>query len=694
MQIIKNVTENFSMTDFLLIGAGILIFIVFLVLKAVMSRKDVKDRVQKKELEDKRYLNMYRIFTEHPLFSKIFRNYVLRLSKRLSILSVYTKREIQIGAAKYAYQLFCGIIVCAVISLLVFEDAVSVILCIVFFYVYIQTSIERTVEATTFKVYQELKAAIVSIRIEYKKGNSDVLLAIENASYGNRIAPVMERLHSVLTSAAPEEALTEFYEMIPFKQIQTLAMICFNINNSGDSLDKYNNSTFDEAMLLMNSDINQKIEQMHYEQIKFKKLENLALLGILLTVAIRYLMTYLMPAVALLYNSFVGFLIQNGVIFMSIYYYYMIAHAHLQSVMSTDDRLDMVQSLMEIKFIRNFIRTTAPEGQKRRVLKRKLGLCFSKKTVEDFWCEKCLYALSAFIAVAILVFSSPGIEKKFLINYTKSFDMMADNSAYEDEDGNPVITKEKLLEMDNTYIGMRNMGKWVDNKDEDTLTQIQEFIRSYLPNISTLQMQDQVTRLETKYEKLSKVGFRWYLLFTAYAAAAYAFTRPDKALKRRQEIAKEEEEEEFLQLQIVTMILASMDLDAMEAVGHLALIADIHKNLLVRCDYGFASNPIAELDFVQTKTQSENFKQFVGKLKETVEELSLKEAFADLASDREHICSERDSYIKESINRRRAKMGILSLRPMNFAIYGMMVFPLLYTGLTGLISSVAQINAL
>lgn len=694
MQFVNNLTEKFSSTDVLLLGAGIFLFTAFLILRIAVMRRRIEEREQKKKLAEKRYLNMYRIFSEHPLFSRIFRKYVTGLSKRLSILSVYTKREIQIGAARYAYRLFCGIIVCVTVSCLIFEDAVSAVLCVIFFYVYIQTSIERTVEATTLRVYRELKAAIASIRIEYRKGNSDVLLAVENAEYQNRIAPLMERLRSVLTSATPQESLTEFYEMVPFKQIQTLAMICLNIKNSGDSLDKYNNSTFDEAMLVMNSDINQKIEQMNYEQMKFRRLENMAFIGIVLTVAIRWLMSYIMPAVALLYNSFAGFLIQNGVIFISIQYYYTIAHAHLQSIMPADDRLDIVQSLMAKGPVKEFIRTTAPKGQKRRIVVHRLMLCFSKKTADDLWCEKCLYALAAFTAVAIIVFSSPGIERKFLQNFTKSFDMMADNSAYEDKDGNPVITEDKILEMDNTYIGMRNMGKWADSSDEDTLTQIQEFIRGYLPDISTMQMQDQVARLETKYRKLSRVGFRWYLLFIAYAAAAFAFTRPDKVLKKRQEIAKEEEEEEFLQLQIVTMILASMNLDAMEAVGHLALIADIHRDLLVRCDYGFASNPIAELELVQEKTQSENFRLFIGKLKETVEELSLQEAFADLSSDREHICSERDSYIRESINRRRAKMGILALRPMNLAIYGMMVFPLLYTGLTGLMSSVAQVNAL
>lgn len=690
MEFIKALTT----TDIVAVAAGILLFAVALVFRKNLARQGAVSKDVRRRIAEKRYLNLYRIFTTHPLFSRVFRSYVLRLSKRLSVLSVYTKKEIQVGAAKYAYRLYVGIFACAAVSCLVFRDITSAALCVAFFYIYIQVQIERSVEATTLRVYRELKAAVASIRIEYKKGNKDVLLAIENASYKNRIAPVMERMHSVLTSAVPEEALTEFYELVPFKQVQTLAMICYNIKNNGDSVDKYNNSTFDESMLLMNSDINQKIEQMDYEQMKFGRLENMALLGIVLTVGLRYLMYYIMPAAALVYNSFAGFLIQNGVILASVYYYHTIAHAHLQSIIINDDRLDLVQWLMGKHVIRKIVRAFSPRREKRRLLARRLELCFSKKTVDDFWCEKCLYALVAFLGVAVVVFTSPHIERRFLQNYTRSFDMMADNSAYEDEDGNAAISKDGILEMDNTYMAVRKNGKWGNQEDVDTVMEIQAFIRGYLPDLSTMQMQDMMERLETKYQKLQNVRFRWYLLFVAYLAAGVAFMLPNQVLKKREEVAREDEEEEFLQLQIVTMILASMDLDTMEAVSHLALISDIHKDVLTRCDYGYASNPFAELELAQEKTQSENFKQFLGKMKETVEELSLKEAFADLASDREHICAERNSYIKENIDRRRAKMGLLAMRPMNFAIYGMMVFPLLYTGITGLMSSMNQITGL
>lgn len=651
-------------------------------------------KCDRQKLSGMRYRNMYRIFVNHKIISRLSKKYIIRLTKRLSMLSVYTKNEIQAGAAKFTLRLFAMVMGTMAVSCLIFNDIVSVLLCTVFAYIYVQTSIERSIEATTLRVYRELKNAVASIRIEFKKGNSDVLVALENAKYGNRIAPVIEDLKSVLTAADPEEALTEYYEKVPFKQVQTLAMICYNIANGGDSLDKYNNSTFDEAMLLMNSDINQKIEQMNYERIKFKRLENLALIGIAASVAFRYGMAYIMPSIEVIYNSMMGFLIQNGVILFSMIRYYGIAHAHLASVLVNDDRLDIVRTLMNKKAVERFIHTIAPKGRKRRVIARNLQLCFSKKSVDSYWCEKCLYAATTFLCVLIVVVTSPITERKFLYNYTNSFDMMADNSVYEEAG----VSKGMIREMDIRYMAQRDAGYWTADENgnlaNDELIEAAQMVREYIPRISTMQLQDQMKRMETKYNKLNAVKFHWYMILLCYAAAFLAFRAPDRTLKTRLAVAREEEEEEFLQLQIVTMILAAMDLDTLEAIGHLAQIADIHKPMLTRCYYGYAANPVEELERVEGQTQSENFKQFIFRMKETVEDLSLKEAFADLASDREHICAERNDYIKDNINQRRNKAGLQALQPMNFAIYGMMVFPLVYTGITDLMAAMSQLSAM
>ena len=288
---------------------------------------------------------------------------------------------------------------------------------------------------------------------------------------------------------------------------------------------------------------------------------------------------------------------------------------------------------------------------------------------------------------------SPVFQKKYLWNYTKSFDITG-SIDYEDEDGNEIISKEDVLRMDKAYYNTRAAGEWEDQSDETVTTEINDFLLSYMPKLTTMELEDQRNRLEAKYQNIRNAGFHWYYILIAYGAAAIAYMVPKRGLKKRIELAKEEEEEEFLQLQVVMMVLASMNFDTRETLGHLVQIADIHKSMLARCYYGYASDPVAELDRVQRHSQSENFKQFIAKLKETVEDLSIQEAFADLEADRSHIMNERSAYIRDSIDRKRAAMGQLALRPMLLAIYGMLVFPLMYTGITQMSSTTEKIGEL
>lgn len=251
-------------------------------------------------------------------------------------------------------------------------------------------------------------------------------------------------------------------------------------------------------------------------------------------------------------------------------------------------------------------------------------------------------------------------------------------------------------------MALRDQGKWesvgTDNVSDVDVKEIYAVITEHLNDkrhaLSELELMDQQNRLETKYQQLKKAKYHWYYIFIPIIGAVIGFMIPVKVLKNRTTLAANEEEEEFLQLQIVMMILASMNFDTLETLGHLAQIADIHKEMLLYCYYGYASDPVGELDKMMKITQSENFKYFISKLKTTVEDLSIKEAFEDLQSDREHICNERAVYIKESINRKRASLGQTALRPMQFATFGMLVFPLVYSGLTGLMSAFDKINSI
>ena len=408
---------------------------------------------------------------------------------------------------------------------------------------------------------------------------------------------------------------------------------------------------------------------------------------------LRYLLSYMMPSVAILYNSIAGVLIQNGVIAYSIYAYWTVAHAHIRAFMDTDDRPDIVKWFMKKSWFLKIAKRTEPTGKKRRLIRADLIKAFSKRTTLDFHAQRLVYAIIVWCILIIAVITAPFIQKKYLWSYTKSFDITG-SIDYEDEDGNEIISKEDVLRMDKAYYNTRAAGEWEDQSDETVTTEINDFLLSYMPKLTTMELEDQRNRLEAKYQNIRNAGFHWYYILIAYGAAAIAYMVPKRGLKKRIELAKEEEEEEFLQLQVVMMVLASMNFDTRETLGHLVQIADIHKSMLARCYYGYASDPVAELDRVQRHSQSENFKQFIAKLKETVEDLSIQEAFADLEADRSHIMNERSAYIRDSIDRKRAAMGQLALRPMLLAIYGMLVFPLMYTGITQMSSTTEKVGEL
>ena len=683
--------KAFDTVDWALMIGAIAMFVLVVVI-AVWQKKHQGAAGQvsmaAKRRKEKYWENMYHLLSRN----KLTHGHIDRLTKRLEQMSVYRQEEIRMGAAKFTLRFYLYLVIAFIAGCIIFNDIIAVLLLMTAAGVIYQTQVEKSIQSSVLRVYKELKFAIQSVRLEYKKCR-DVLVALENATIGNRVLGIFNDIKQVVSSTRGQQALQEYYEKVPFKEVQTFAMICYNINDTGDEFTE-ESSTFDQACLVMNSDINQKIEKFDYEKLKFGKIEWLAMAGIVMTIALKFLMSAMLPSVAILYNSIAGIVIQDGVIAYSIYAYWAVAHGHIQAFMSKDDRPDIVQWFMGQKWFMKIAKDTCPQAGKKRVIENKLTKAFSKMKVIDFHSNRLVYGLIAFLAVGLIAVTAPIFEKQYVTNYINAFDLTGSISYKDEKTGKLIISKKKVLQMDKAYCDSRRSGMWEDNTDEETINEINTFIKSYMPKATTMNLQDQRSRLEAKYQKLQTAGFKWYYILLAFVAGFIGYKIPERTLKKRIALAGEEEEEEVLQLQVVMLVLCSMNFDTLETLGHLAQIADIHKGMLMQCYYGYASDPVGELDRMERHTQSENFKQFIAKLKQTVENLSIKEAFADLEADREHIMNERSAYIKDSIDRKRARLGQTALRPMILAIYGMLVFPLMYTGLTGLQSTVKQVNEL
>lgn len=672
---------------------GLLIFAISIIAGVVVLKlSKQKTNYKKQTKQETYYCCLYEEYKKFP----ILKTYIRVMTKKLSSMSVYSKNEVKAIIAKYLTATMVCVTGTVSVALIVFSDITSVALCGILAYILITTMLEKRMERINYIVYTQLKYAMESIRLEYMRCN-DVVESLETASYGNRIAKIMERIHGVLISTNGELKLKEFFESTPFKPVQTLAYVCYSINNTGDDYDAEGNSTFISTLLIMNKDINQELERQDYQFMKFGKLEYLTLVPIPCIPFIQWFLLKYMPGTSIIIEGMAGYVIRILIIVACIYCYDYISKANSMHVVKEDDRILFIHNLLKNKTIYRFIKNITPKNRKRRILKQRLENAFSKKSIEEMYVEKLLYAVVIF-AFGIMLFLSATIAgKNYMLHYTGSLSMISDEKDYKDKSGKPIYTKKELFKMDLTYISLRDKGKFdftrlkgsMLDKQQEELTKL---IRGTMPTINDLQVEDQKKRLAKKYDWLQKVHFYWYYIDISFVLAVAGFFLPNWNLKKRNNFLKEEEEEEFLQLQTIMTILMSMNCDTMEALEHMTQVSTIHKDMLTYCYQGYASNPIAELNTMIEKTPIPDFKRFIEKMKMTVDELSLEEAFVDLIQNREHICNIRDEVLKHNIDNRRNKCGQRAKVPFMMTLILLFVFPLMYMGYTEMMSGIDELQ--
>lgn len=672
---------------------GAVIFVISTVAGAlVLKLSKQKVNYKKQTKQEAFYCCLYEEYKKFP----ILKTYIRVMTKKLSSMSVYSKNEVKEIISKYLTATMASVAGTISAALLIFSDIASVVLCGILAYILITTMLEKRMERINYIVYTQLKYAMESIRLEYMRCN-DVVESLETASYGNRIAKIMERIHGVLISTNGELKLKEFFESTPFKPVQTLAYVCYSINNTGDGYDAEGNSTFISTLLIMNKDINQELERQDYQFMKFGKLEYLTLIPIPCIPFIQWFLLKYMPGTSIIIEGMAGYVIRILIIAACIYCYDYISKANSMHVVKEDDRILFIYNLLKNKIIFHLIKNITPKNRKRRLLKQKLENAFSKKSIEELYVEKLLYAMAIF-AFGIMLFLSATIAgRNYMLHYTGSLSMISDEKDYKDKNGKPIYTKKELYDMDLTYIGLRNKGKFDFDRLQGSLLEsgqeeLTKLIRGTMPTINDLQVEDQKARLAKKYDWLQKVHFYWYYIDISFVIAAAGFFLPNLNLKKRSSFLKEEEEEEFLQLQTIMTILMSMNCDTMEALEHLTQVSTIHKDMLTYCYQGYASNPIAELSNMIEKTPIPDFKRFIEKMKMTVDELSLEEAFVDLIQNREHICNTRDEVLKNNIDKRRNKCGQRAKVPFMMTLILLFVFPLMYMGFTEMMSGINELQ--
>lgn len=653
-----------------------------------------KPKREQEAFKQNAYKRIYRFLIRNFVTQKSVRG----ISAKISSLSVYKKTEIYLLTTQYFLLSWGAALALILFAVFMFKDMVMVLICIAFGVLLNRTLIDKQIDNQYFKVLVATSNALGSIRQEYMKSNS-IVEAVNEADIDDILKKPFDELYTILTATDAEIRLQEFYTATPFRTLQTLFGICYNINNQGDTKDMYGQSNFVQALTTLTTDVNAEITKITTQKKKFGIIEYLTFVPIVAMGFLESYFTSIMPGTALIYGGPIGYISKVITVFSAIICYSIISGINKNIPVKENDQSEWALKLLANPGWRNFIDNLKVKNKKAGFLGYRLKGALSRQSIEEVYTKKVVTGIVTFFVAVFVLNSALVMGSDYIKNSTQQLSLVATNEMDKFE-------KETILALDFAYFKQRDEMQPNLTVQEEVTTKVNSIlelvglkprpdrvvtydltdeaitamVQSYLPGLSDLQVIDQVKRVRDKYDNIQNATFKWWMLWLCLGVGYLGWKAPEIQLKIRRILVKTEAEDDFLQLQALVGILMTTDMDTLDVLGELSQHSRIHKDMLTYCYHSFPANPELELTRLQAKTPLMEFKRFIGKLQLTINDLSLKEAFSDLLIEREQIMRLREITINATIDKKRGLCGPLSLTPLGLMVIGSLLIPLGYLG--------------
>lgn len=669
---------------------GIIVFLVYNHLKKLQRRGVIKTSIR-----EYIFLTLYQKYDGFFLTT----NQLNVIKKNVQAMCVYSPRDTYIVCAQYMTVFLATILVFFAAAVIFYDDIISIALCAAFGMFFASSQIDKKLDKVNLKVYGALRGALSAIREGYLRTNS-VPESIEEADIDPLLKDNFDSIYNILTTANAEVKLKEFFERVPFRHLQTLARVCYDINNSGDEVDSTGHSNFLEAMSTMSEDVVAELDKIHYQQDEFGNMEYLTVIPFFAMKPIEQALGNTLPATSVIYDSSMGYVLRIGVMISVVVAFAIITKINTVQAVKDDDRVYFFSKITQTnQFVKRFAEDIAPKNyagyslmsflktkkmgkvikNDRDKFQKKLDKAMSKKTPEAFYLEKFTYAMIIGIGCCLAIYLSVQIGYQKMLANTNPLSIVGVEFSVE-------ISQDQLVAMDTEYIRLKKENQAPKGEA------LSAFCESYLPGLTDMEIEDQVKRLESKWNTLENCYFQWYYIWISVVAAFVGWMYPNMMLILRKWLIQVEAEADFIQMQTLMSITMNTDADTLDALEQMSEMTQIHKSIMLYCYHSFPSAPDKELARLQAQTPLMEFKRFIGKMRLTTEDLSLREAFSDLKLEREYIQKERDRKVRQSIHKKATLCGFIFKVPLVVMIFGDLLYPLAYIGITEFQTTMASVN--
>lgn len=591
-----------------------------------------------------------RINKAHRRFTNNFftRRDYRRLVEMLSRLSLYNFQEVRYRAVRYYRVSLITMVTIWLLGTLIFKDFTCSLLLLLFAYLVKNKYIDKNVEKSRRQLLSQFSTTLSSLEQEYTRlGNIPDALA--ECEKGKLLETQMEDIYNICTAVDGEDRLDEFYSKCQFRQLKTLAESCYILNDTGDTTDAYGESTFRTNIRLIKDEVDLEVRKNTMIHIKFNMLEYIPLVPIFCVSIVQNFFMSNIPGTSVLYNGLLGYISRLSIVLFTLIGYYVITNINSEQYVRSNDRLEIVDNLLTKRWYKRIVRNVMSKSAKTIVsINKKIRGSLSSKDPEYIYAEKILFSTIIFVLAllssVVMVISA----RQFIYQNTKSLSLVG-GVVYSQEE------YERLYKYD-----CEIMARKVLETDDIMAAQLKEV----LPKATEFTRLEEVSRIKLKYEKYHDTYYRWWYVLICYAVGICGWFIPELLLKFRQYMVKAEAEEDVLQMQTIIASVMDTSLDTLSVLYWLEKNSSVHKDALRFCYHEYPADPELALNRLKSKSTVAEFHHMCDRFITTIHQISIKEAFATLITDRAHILRIREMVQEEMINSKRMIASPLALAPI------------------------------
>lgn len=607
------------------------------------------------------------------------RNTFRRVYGQIAALSIYSIEEVMELSVKY-YTTALSMSICVVmVTAIAFQDVTATLLGCVFAVVLFNVVIMKRIDATHFAVIKEFSATLSSIRETYTIAGN-IPDAIADCHTGKLLPKALDRIYLILTATDAEDRLEEFYRTVPFPMLQTLAGVCYILNDAGDEQNEKGMSAFKNAITLLKNEADLEVRKLTQQKMMFSFLEYLPLMPLPFVGVLKWFLITFLPGTAVILNGMLGYISQTIIILLALFAYWYITNVTSPNAVRHDDRSRIVDAFRYWKpFSDNILPNILPKKAKTKAkLEKELKGALSNKDVPYIYASKVLAAGIAFITTLVLLICFTLMARGFVYDNIKAASFLAGGDMSVSEARARKAMDDEVMSWDYkpTSSNLINNG----------------FIKGWLPDLADMQIQEEANRIIAKYNSYHGLKFHWWFVLLAYGIATIAWFMPGVMLDMRKKLVMSEEEEDVLQLQTMLAILRYTNLETMATLYWLSRQSQIHKTAITYAYHEYPSDPELSIERLRDKSNLPEFKQICERLLSTVSHVTLKEAFSDLEAERDHMLRIREMVQQQAIQKKRRQCSPISRAPLMAMVVGHFLMPIVVLAFNEMMALAPQLG--